>query len=71
MLSKNIKSIKIKGKQTSLRYMAKRIKKLNIDVPGDPSSAAFYTALTLLNKDSSIKINNICLNKLEFIFTNY
>ena len=34
----------------------------NIDVPGDPSSAAFFTALTLLNKNSKLKIRNVGLN---------
>ena len=70
MLSKNIKSIKIKrGKTNLIKIHGKQeLTKLNIDVPGDPSSAAFYTALTLLNKDSSIKINNICLNKTRIGF---
>ena len=70
MLSKNIKSIKIKRGKTNLIkiYGKQELTKLNIDVPGDPSSAAFYTALTLLNKDSSIKINNICLNKTRIGF---
>ena len=36
---------------------------MKINVPGDPSSAAFYTALTLLNKNSILKIKNVCLNK--------
>ena len=70
MLIKNIKSIKIKRGKTNLIkiYGKQELTKLNIDVPGDPSSAAFYTALTLLNKDSSIKINNICLNKTRIGF---
>ena len=33
-----------------------------MDVPGDPSSAAFFTALTLLNKNSSLKIKNVGMN---------
>ena len=33
----------------------------NIEVPGDVSSSAF-TTLTLLNKNSSIKIKNVGLN---------
>ena len=32
----------------------KNLNPINIDVPGDPSSAAFFTALTLLNKDSKL-----------------
>ena len=35
---------------------------------GDPSSAAFFTALTLLNKNSSIKIKNVGLNKTRIGF---
>ena len=34
----------------------------DITVSGDPSSAAFFSALTLLNPKSSLKIKNICLN---------
>ena len=31
-------------------------------LPGDPSSAAFFAALTLLNKTSTLKIKNVGLN---------
>ena len=31
-------------------------------MPGDPSSAAFFVALTLLNKNSTLKIKNVGLN---------
>ena len=41
---------------------------MKINVPGDPSSAAFYTALTLLNKNSILKIKNVCLNKSRIGF---
>ena len=41
----------------------KELKPLNFKIPGDPSSAAFFTALTLLNKNSYIKILNVGLNK--------
>jgi 3-phosphoshikimate 1-carboxyvinyltransferase len=34
----------------------------NLEIPGDPSSSAFFIALTLLTKKSSLKINNINLN---------
>ena len=37
-------------------------------VPGDPSSAAFFTALTLLNKNSSLLIKNVCLNETRIGF---
>jgi len=41
---------------------------IDINVPGDPSSAAFFSALTLLNKRSSIKIKNVCLNPTRIGF---
>ena len=52
---KNKKVIIINGK--------KQLKPININVPGDPSSAAFFVALTLLNRKSSLKIKNVGLNK--------
>lgn len=35
---------------------------IDINVPGDPSSAAFFSAITLLNQNSSIRIKNVGLN---------
>jgi len=52
--NEKIKIIKIFGK--------KYLKPLQLNIPGDPSSAAFFTALTLLNANSSIKIKNVGLN---------
>ena len=37
-------------------------------VPGDPSSAAFFTALTLLKKNSSLKIKRVGLNPTRIGF---
>ena len=54
IINRKEKRIKIFGK--------KHLNPININVPGDPSSAAFVTALTLLNKGSSIKIKNVGLN---------
>ena len=41
-----------------------------MDIPGDPSSAAFITALTLLNNGSSVKIKNVGLNPTRIGFYN-
>ncbi len=38
------------------------LKPFNIDIPGDFSSAAFFIALGILNKNSEITLNNILLN---------
>ena len=51
---KTNKIIKVKGKV--------ELKPLNISVNGDPSSAAFFTALTLLNQKSSLRIKDVGLN---------
>ena len=54
------KIIKIFGK--------KKLNPININVSGDPSSAAFFTALTLLNPNSSLKIKNVGLNSTRIGF---
>ena len=35
----------------------KNLNPIKINVPGDPSSAAFFTALTLMNKNSKLVIH--------------
>ena len=51
-LKKNI--IKVPGK--------KYLNSLKLSVAGDPSSAAFFSAVTILNKKSYLKIKNVGLN---------
>ncbi len=72
MLLKNSKVIKIKGhKKKVIKVQGKKyLRSMNINVPGDPSSAAFFTALTLLNKKSFIKIKNVGLNSTRVGFYN-
>ena len=73
MLLNNNKLIKItnnKFTKTIIVKGKKNLKPININVPGDPSSAAFYTALTLLNKKSSINIKNVGLNSTRIGFYN-
>lgn len=57
-IKKNL--IKVSGKE--------EISSLNITVPGDPSSAAFIVALTLLNKNSYINIKKVGLNSRRIGF---
>tara|TARA_X000001036_G_scaffold436143_1_gene478712 strand:+ start:765 stop:2114 length:1350 start_codon:yes stop_codon:yes gene_type:complete len=70
MLIKNSKVIKIiKGKKKIIRIFGKKfLNPININIPGDPSSAAFFTALTLLNNNSSLKIKNVGLNPTRIGF---
>ena len=64
LLIKNSQAIKVRGKEKKIIeiFGKKYLKPINIEVPGDPSSAAFFTALTLLNYDSFLKIKNVGLN---------
>ena len=64
ILLKNSHVIKIKDiKKKFIKISGKQyLNPIKIDVPNDPSSAAFFSALTLLNKNSSIIIKNVGLN---------
>ena len=62
VINKKNKSIKISGK----RYL----NPIKINVPGDPSSSAFFCALTLLNPGSQLKIKNVGLNPTRLGFYN-
>ena len=70
MLLNNVQAIKIKNRNKKIILITgkKYLNPININVPGDPSSAAFFTALTLLNPNSLIKIKNIGLNPTRIGF---
>ena len=70
LLIKNFKAIKIKkeGKKLIKIFGKKNLSPININIFGDPSSAAFFTALTLLNKNSYLKIKNVGLNPTRIGF---
>ena len=44
------------------------VKVESFNIPGDPSSAAFFIVAALLNKDSNLTIKNLCLNKTRIHF---
>ena len=66
MLLQNKKLIKIKknkkGQNHIKIYGKEYLDPLKINVGGDPSSAAFFTALTLLTPDAKLKIKHVGLN---------
>ena len=70
ILFNNPRAIKIKeGKTKIIKIFGKKyLNPLNMSIPGDPSSAAFFTALTLLSKHSSLKILNVGLNPTRIGF---
>ena len=67
MLLQNKQSIQISKREIKI-IGKKYLNKINITVPGDPSSAAFFSALTLLNPKSSILIKNVGLNPTRIGF---
>ena len=64
-----IKTKKLTGKKKIIQIFGKKyLNPLHINIPGDPSSAAFFTALALLNKKSKLLIKNVGLNKTRIGF---
>ncbi len=70
MLKENSQVIDIKKKlkNTIKIFGKKKLLPIEIKVPNDPSSAAFFSGLTLLNKNSSIVIKNVGLNPTRIGF---
>ncbi len=70
MLKKNKHAIRISnGNKKKIKIFGKQnLENFSINVPGDPSSAAFFTALTLLKKKSYLKIRNVGLNPTRIGF---
>ncbi len=72
MLKKNKHAIKVKnGKIKKITIFGKQnLSNFSINIPGDPSSAAFFTALTLLKSNSYLEIKNVGLNPTRIGFYN-
>ena len=70
MIINNSKAIKIQKKKSKIIkiFGKQNLNSINMNIPGDPSSAAFFTALTLLNRNSSLKIKNVGLNPTRIGF---
>jgi 3-phosphoshikimate 1-carboxyvinyltransferase len=50
------------GVHVSLIPSGRALPPLDLDVPGDPSSAAFLIALALLADEGELRIRNVCIN---------
>ena len=74
MLLENKEVIKIKKNRDGINkikiYGKKYLSSTKINVPADPSSAAFFTALTLLTKNTSLTIKKVGLNERRIGFYN-
>ena len=70
MLQKNSHAIKIitSPKKIIKIFGKKYLNPTKITIPGDPSSASFFTALTILNKNSRLLIKKVVLNPTRIGF---
>ena len=69
--SKILEIKKNKKKQNHIKVYGKgHLNPLKVDVGGDPSSAAFFTALTLLTPNANLKIKHVGLNPKRIGFYN-
>ena len=70
--SPNVLKIEKNNKrQNCIKVFGKKyLKPLKINVPGDPSSASFFTALTLLTPHAQLKIKHVGLNLRRIGFYN-
>ena len=55
-------NIIVDGNNITVNPLSSKLKSFNMDIPADPSSAAFFIALAVLQKGSDLTINNILLN---------
>jgi len=61
----------IKIKKSNMKIVGKSVlNPLKLLVPGDPSSSAFFCAITMFTKNSKLKIKNVCLNSRRIGFYN-
>lgn len=56
------------GIHIGLRPSGRSLPPLDVDVPGDPSSAAFLVALALLADGGELRIRNVCVNPTRIGF---
>tara|TARA_B100001029_G_scaffold30242_1_gene22421 strand:- start:3325 stop:4674 length:1350 start_codon:yes stop_codon:yes gene_type:complete len=69
ILISNSNSLKIEKENNILKVFGKNnLNSIDIKVPSDPSSAAFFAAICILNKGSKLKIKKVCLNNRRIGF---
>ena len=61
-------NISTQGMRTTLKPLTKPLKSLQIKIPGDPSSAAFFAGAAALIPGSRIRINNLLNNPTRNAF---
>ena len=61
-------SIESEGSKIIVHPLKSKLKSIDISVPSDPSSAAFFVALALINNNSNLKLTNVLLNESRIGF---
>ena len=61
-------SIERQGGKIIVHPLKSKLKSIDISVPSDPSSAAFFAALAVINNNSNLKLTNVLLNESRIGF---
>lgn len=61
-------SIEREGSKIIVHPLKSKLKSIDISVPSDPSSAAFFAALAVINNNSNLKLTNVLLNESRIGF---
>jgi len=68
MLKQMGASIEREGSKIIVHPLKSKLMSIDISVPSDPSSAAFFAALAVINNNSNLKLNNVLLNESRIGF---
>ena len=68
MLNNMGATISILDKSINVHPLENKLNPINITIPSDPSSAAFFAAMAVINDNSEITLNNVLLNKTRIGF---
>ena len=63
MLNNMGATISILDKSINVHPLKNKLNPINITIPSDPSSAAFFAAMAVINDNSELTLNNVLLNK--------
>ena len=61
-------SIETKGTKIFVHPLESKLKAIDISVPSDPSSSAFFAGLAVISNDSKLKLTNVLLNESRIGF---
>ncbi len=61
-------SIEREGRKIIVHPLKSKLMPIDISIPSDPSSAAFFAALAVINNNSNLKLTNVLLNESRIGF---